>query len=611
MKKYIKKKPKPYEVAIDEVGLHYLYGDVFKSLRFDAVFPDNMGMGNSIVKFHGDEIALLYSSGVIYFNAQKNYSKENWKALFSLMSLHYALGGFKKINKKNTINFKEEVLILLDALLFFKTLKYGELPDEFNLSDDLLKEFSTSAKNDDLDAFLYNHKELINFNFALDFKIKSLFFKDEKDITNYYRNSKNYEDVFAKSLVKQAQKTLRLSVDINFTDEENTKRNSDAYRAKNWFVSYFPLLSSLASSFDIVEDIKICQRLDIAIAAVDGVTKEIYINPLAQLSLENLKFVMAHEMLHVGLSHMSRREKRDAFLWNVACDFVINNWLIELKIGLPPDEGLLFDETLIGLSAEEIYFRISKDLRLHKKLKTFRGKGVDIFDEEMHGGDYFRNLDDFYRGALRCGLEAHYSHGRGDLPADMIEEIKRITQPPIPWEVELADWVRQQFPLDEVRRTYARPSRRQSSTPDIARPKYIKPDVDKSTKTFGVILDTSGSMDRHLLGKAIGAITSYALMQEVKWVRLIYADAAPYDEGYLDIEILPHRVKVKGRGGTVLQNAIDYLERVKDFPKDAPLLVITDGFCEPSLAIKRRHAFLIPKGYGLPFFTKSPVFYFS
>ena len=64
---------------------------------------------------------------------------------------------------------------------------------------------------------------------------------------------------------------------------------------------------------------------------------------------------MAHELLHVGLRHDARAQGRDHFFWNVACDYVINSWLIKMGIGQIPTMGLLYDEDLKGLSAESIY----------------------------------------------------------------------------------------------------------------------------------------------------------------------------------------------------------------------------------------------------------------
>ena len=129
-----------------------------------------------------------------------------------------------------------------------------------------------------------------------------------------------------------------------------------------------------------------------------------------------------------------------------------------------------------------------------------------------------------------------------------------------------------------------------------------------AARTFGVILDTSGSMDRQLLAKALGAISSYSLSRDVPFVRVVFCDAAAYDQGYLSPEDIAGRVKVKGRGGTVLQPGIDLLEHAEDFPKDGPLLVITDGWCD-RVHLHREHAFLMPEGKHLPFIPRGEVFY--
>ena len=131
------------------------------------------------------------------------------------------------------------------------------------------------------------------------------------------------------------------------------------------------------------------------------------------------------------------------------------------------------------------------------------------------------------------------------------------------------------------------------------------------TRTFGVIIDTSASMQRDELGKALGAVVSYSQAQGVRRVRLVYCDAMPYDEGFVAIDSLATRVSVRGRGGTVLQPAVSLLETRPDFAKDAPILIITDGLCEDSLTVTHDHAFLVPPGGRLPFPTRKPVFYMS
>ena len=114
-------------------------------------------------------------------------------------------------------------------------------------------------------------------------------------------------------------------------------------------------------------------------------------------------------------------------------------------------------------------------------------------------------------------------------------------------------------------------------------------------------------MDRWLLGKALGAIASYAIARDVSLVRLVFCDAQAYDEGYVPIEEIATRVRVKGRGGTILQPGIDLLQTARDFPKDGPILVITDGYCDV-FAIRRDHAVLVPAEARLPFMPRGPFF---
>ena len=130
-----------------------------------------------------------------------------------------------------------------------------------------------------------------------------------------------------------------------------------------------------------MEDIELCHRYEIHIAAVDAEQGIIYANPSCGFSEEEWIFVLAHEYLHAGLQHQKRCNGRDFFLWNIACDYVINDWLHEMEIGRMPPDGLLYDETLHNKSAESIYDLIVKEIRKYKKLNTFRGFGRgDMFN---------------------------------------------------------------------------------------------------------------------------------------------------------------------------------------------------------------------------------------
>jgi predicted metal-dependent peptidase len=412
-----------------------------------------------------------------------------------------------------------------------------------------------------------------------------------------------WADLFSNQLTKAIEETIERA------GNRGARSKGPWNAALEWFVSSFPLLGAIAARLVLVADPDLARREHIWIAAVDSRIGEIYVNPTVAMPAEEWRFVLAHEMLHAALRHADRIGGRDPYLWNVACDYVINGWLLEMAVGAMPD-GVLYDPSLAGLGAEQVYDRIATDLRRLRRLSTLRGRGLgDVLTEplprpgEAAGAS---DLDDFYRRALLSG-RAYHEKDRGLLPSGLAEEIRALEQPPIPWDAKLARWFDEHIRADEPGRSYARPSRRQSSTPDIPRPGRFVPAELTPQRTFGVVLDTSGSMDRRLLGKALGSIASYATAHDVLAARIVYCDAAAYDAGYLPVEQIGSRATVRGRGGTRLQPGIDLLLRAQDFPADAPILVITDGYCEP-LTIRREHAFLTPRSATLPFKPRGEVF---
>jgi predicted metal-dependent peptidase len=546
--------------------------------------------------------AVVTSNGQIHVHPTRRALPEQWIYVLAHSLLHLGFGHFQSNKRPREWNVVGDLAIAK----FLADLKLGQPPVELPFRDELAahaderlyQEFCEGGVPDRFQGFGMagpGHNDML--------------WQPERTV--WYGHKVDWQECFGQGLAAAVTSAVKVVAGREPFLGADKHGMSMAQAARAWFISSYPLLGSLAATFEIVEDPLVCTRLGISIAAVNPESKEIFINPAAGLDQHECRFVMAHELLHVGLSHSARRQGRDHYLWNVACDYVINGWLVEMGLGNLPRVGALYDPSLKAESAEAIYDRIVTDMRRYRRLATLRGVGLgDMLDEgtpdwwAMGDGS---DLDDFYRRCLSQGLIYHAEQGRGLLPAGLIEEIRALGQPPIPWDVELAKWFDNHFaPLEKVR-SYARPSRRQSSTPDIPRPRWIPEPGAEDGRTFGVILDTSGSMDRELLAKALGAIASYSMSREVPAVRVIFCDAATYDQGYMPPEAIADRVKIKGRGGTILQPGIDLLETAEDFPKDGPLLIITDGVCD-SLRVRRSHAFLLPEGRHLPFVPMGEVF---
>jgi predicted metal-dependent peptidase len=548
--------------------------------------------------------AVLTTLGHIHVHPKRLAKPENWVYVLAHCLLHLGFEHTKSIPLQN-----KEWIAACDYIVvrFLATLKLGQPPDGFIMPQ-------ADYPGDEEALF----RLFCDTGIPLEIRHCGVATPEQPDIIKpektplyYPQNKINWKELFAIGLTASVRQAVRTVAGVQDSFNQRGEQTTSAYRAREWFINNYPLLGSLAAAFSIIEERDICQRMKIRIAAIDAESKEIFVNPIAGLNEDEMRFVIAHELLHVGLRHDTRCQGRDPFLWNVACDYVINDWLIEMQIGSPPSMGLLHDSALKGLSAESIYDHITTDLRRYRKLATMRGIGLgDI----LGSPDWWQNgegvdLDEFYRRCLMEGLEYHQSR-RGLLPASLVEEINALSHPPIPWDVALAKWFDNYIEPLEKRRTYARPSRRQSSTPDIPRPRWAPFEDREEGRTFGVVLDTSGSMDRKLLAKALGAIASYSLYKEVPLVRVVFCDAYHYDQGYMAPEAIAGKVKVRGRGGTVLQPGIDLLERAEDFPKNGPILVITDGFCD-RVRIRRDHAFLIPVGAQLPFTPKGKIFRMS
>lgn len=427
----------------------------------------------------------------------------------------------------------------------------------------------------------------------------------------------DWQEAFAHALTRRVSAAMESAGDrTHLTGDRSPQRPWN--RALSWFVSSYPLLGGIAAGMTVVADAELARAWDISVAAVSASAGEVYVNPLRRLTDEEWRFVLAHEMLHAALRHDERCGGRDPYLFNVACDYVVNGWLLEMGVGDMP-EGLLYDPALAGLSAEEVYDLIGTDARRQRRVATLRGKGRgDVFGGPLHGpGHGFPetgprgpgghvDLDEFYRRGLLQGFDLHQRQ-RGLLPAGLVQEIRALAHPPLPWDARLARWFDEYVPRPEPLRSFARPARRQASTPDIPRAGRYFPAEETPRCTFGVVLDTSGSMGTVLLGKALGAIASYAASRDVPAARVVFCDAAPFDAGYLPVAEIAGRVRVRGRGGTVLQPGVDLLLGAEDFPPTAPVLLITDGECDV-LRVRREHAYLLPKGARLPFTPRGPVF---
>ena len=95
-------------------------------------------------------------------------------------------------------------------------------------------------------------------------------------------------------------------------------------------------------------------------AATDGLVLFFNKDFLFSLSSSEQNALMLHEVLHMALLHVSRRENRDPHIWNIAADIVVND-LIQRNTSFKLPKGAIFDEQYRDKSVEYIYEKLLKN----------------------------------------------------------------------------------------------------------------------------------------------------------------------------------------------------------------------------------------------------------
>ena len=312
-----------------------------------------------------------------------------------------------------------------------------------------------------------------------------------------------------------------------------------------------------------------------------------------ELSEDMIHFVLAHEVMHLLLDHHSRLGGRQAFLWNVAGDVLINEMLSEHFSGQGVHLNLAdyitarsfnFSIDHNTVTTEEVY-----DLIIKNSPPSLKGKGKG--DGEGSGIQGSGDLANFEPGedpqgeTIReasestpqsakewadAGLEAATrSRMAGNCPAFMERQIDKLLNPEIAWNEVLAYYLRQKFCMSSRNRhTFTPPNRR-----------YLYQDVILTSRvgakkpSIAFSIDTSGSMSELDISKGVSEMDAIRKLYKVP-VYLMEADYEVHRAKWVQHnESIP---SLKGGGGTSFVPVMKHLQANKP---DIDLLVyFTDGY---------------------------------
>lgn len=320
---------------------------------------------------------------------------------------------------------------------------------------------------------------------------------------------------------------------------------------------------------------------NIETAATDG--KSLFFNETYIASLSNDEFdgLMIHEILHMALLHVNRKQSRDSYRWNYACDIVVNGMITNIGLSLP--SGALRDLDLEKLSAEEIYDRLPEDIHSFNKIN------VDLLPSDMDSvlsdlNKQKTKLDTYWNNAREQAsivLEKLIESGKynGNHPLGMNREWQTVKEPEIDWRTTLWKYM-VSTPVD-----YAGFDRR-----FVGKGIYLD-SLYEETVNIAICVDTSASIDNSELKQFSSEIRSILNSYPHLFCDLYFADSELY--GPYDISNIDDIPIAKGGGGTSFSPFFSVLSKSDELERATSKYVMaiyfTDGFAnfpsEPDLPV--------------------------
>lgn len=337
--------------------------------------------------------------------------------------------------------------------------------------------------------------------------------------------------------------------------------------------------------------------------AVDGTTMYYFPDFVLRMSDQELTGVVAHEVMHCAFQHMTRRNHRDPYWWNVAGDYRIN-W--DLKLGgftlpgvpLPwnptnpsKDKGHLLDKQFADMSSEEIYEAITKDMpKITIMMGGVGGKGGQNGDKpfdttscgvvlDAGSGPSEKDADGQALSArakaekvsrewevtVRMAINVAQKNNAGQLPGHLERLVKQLKQPRVSWRDLTRQFIDQSMSKDY---SWARPSRRGSQlgliTPGM---------ISDALHHLVMVCDCSGSITDEMMRTYVSEVSGALDEGITDRLTVVYADdgVRQVDE-FVQGDVV--QCRTIGGGGTDFRDTFKWIN--ENAPEASAVIYLTD-----------------------------------
>ena len=302
-----------------------------------------------------------------------------------------------------------------------------------------------------------------------------------------------------------------------------------------------------------------------------------------ELPEEQLKGVIAHEVAHVVLLHLTRRQSREQIRWNVACDFAVNHLVLqlqghdergrEIRFELPPN--VLHNPNFADKEAEWIYnqlpetevIEVTLTLDSHDDWMGGNGKGKKDEGEgksEVSQGGAGENGDEEDKAPADTteGLEqriremvaqsANQARMKGKLPGYLKELVEGVLQPKLDWKTILQDMI-----VSCVKSDFCMmpPNKKHLYRG------FILPGLTGTEINVACIIDTSGSISSKEMQEFLAEVKGICDAYEEYTIYLMTCDTEVHQRWEIR-PFDPMPTVMEGRGGTDFREALAEAERL-------------------------------------------------
>jgi predicted metal-dependent peptidase len=271
-----------------------------------------------------------------------------------------------------------------------------------------------------------------------------------------------------------------------------------------------------------------------------------FIEPLTD---EEMQFLVAHECLHPMLEHNARRNNRHARKWNRAADYVINQLLVDDKIGKFIEGGCLdkgvYDRG--GGTSDGIYNILPEEPEGDGG-GVLGGTGDDLEDAPGSLAEVEQLVAEM---KVTVAQAAQAAKLMGKLSVNQARLVEEVLNPKVDWRTVLRRFVEK---AKNDTRTWSRPNRR-----FLAQGMYLPSIGGEALGELAIAVDCSGSIGDKEIAEFAAEITNIWDDQKPVKLHVIYFDSkvCHYEKFERDdsLHIEPH-----GGGGTAFSPVFKYQE---------------------------------------------------